>query len=195
MQTASEVSGNTPADKSATEAGADTITTRTGSVVRIPPRRPRFTSGPKLHGNRFKGAEYHRNHWFADIPSGITKDMAMEPTYWAHHASHIKPMDRIEAFCEDGSWEALFRVMYVDKIGVELRVIYENQYDSPNVTKSPLTEYDVKWKGPAMNWLVFNKALGDKNGKIKDRFVTEKDADAYVIKLKESGTGRIVSEG
>ena len=108
----------------------------------------------KLHFGKVEAAVKMRNHWFATIPAGTVLETILEPAYWAHYArDRIRPMDLIEAFCEDGSWEALLRVMYVGKIEVNLSIISRVQHDQP-VNDADADIYYIKWVSPSVKYAV-----------------------------------------
>ena len=86
-------------------------------------------------------------------------------------------MDLIEAFCEDGSWEAMFRVMFVGANEIRLSTLSIVEHEDP-ADVAPLSEdYDVTWKGPVAKYAVVNK----QNGMIiKDRLYPKSEAVAFL---------------
>lgn len=130
-----------------------------------------------LQENRLREREHARRDWFADIPANTMLDDILKPAYWKHHVRVLRPMDRIEAFCEDGSWEADLRVMFVGQAEVKVAVIHKVSYHE-TVDEMPLSDsYDVKWKGPAAKFAVVNKATGEL---IKDRLYPRDAAISYL---------------
>lgn len=141
--------------------------------------RPRSISGPRLHMGRITEAVHQRNHWFADIPAGVSMETVMRTDYLAHHAQFLKPLDKIEAFCEDGSWEAMFRVMFVSVAEVKLSTIYSKQHDLGDAEQVQSDLHEIKWKGPAMKFAVVHKATGEV---IQDHLYPKAEAMNYLRK-------------
>ncbi|HDZ73697.1 MAG TPA: hypothetical protein ENH55_13210 [Aurantimonas coralicida] len=131
----------------------------------------------RLHFGRLKEAEHARRTLFADIPAGTEIATILEPGYWAHHTASIRPMDLIEAFCEDGSWEALLRVMFVGRVEVRVSPIHVVQHEQADVADLTSDLYVVKWRGPGAKWGVLNRDTGEV---IKDRFYPKSQAVAYL---------------
>lgn len=131
----------------------------------------------RLHFGRLQEAEQARRHHFADIPAGGKVDDLLDPKYWRHHVKVIRPLDLIEAFCEDGSWEAMFRVMFVGANEIRLSTLSIVEHEDP-ADVAPLSEdYDVTWKGPVAKYAVVNK----QNGMIiKDRLYPKSEAVAFL---------------
>ena len=154
-------------------------TQKTGNSGNVKVFRPRSTSGPRLHMGRITEAVHQRNHWFADIPAGVTMETIMRPDYWAHHAQFLRPLDQIEAFCEDGSWEALFRVMFVSVAEVKLSIIYSVEHDSSDEEEVASDLHEIKWKGPALKFCVVHKGTKEV---IKDHLYPKQEAMAYLRK-------------
>ena len=118
---------------------------------------------PKLHFGRLKEVNYARRELFAEVPAGTKLETIQEPSYWAHYTSEIRPMDLIEVFCEDASWEASFRVMFVSAVDVKMKLRWHVEYDRDEiaemaeaaVAEAPKREsYAVKWKGPAKKFTI-----------------------------------------
>ena len=131
----------------------------------------------KLHGERLQLLENSYRTWSADIPSGTTLETVTQPYFWVHHARLIRPKDMIIAFCEDGSWEADLRVMFVSptevKVGVKLYV----QYDSETVEELPSDLHEVAWKGPGLKFCVVHKKTG---AIVRDRLYPKSEAIAFL---------------
>ena len=131
----------------------------------------------KLHMGRVNEVGHKRRALFADIPAGTNIEALMEPSYWAHHARDIRPLDLIEAFCEDGSWEALFRVMFVSNAEVRLSPIYEVRHEKENRVSPDGASHVVMWKGPAMKFAVIQT---DTKAIIKSGFYPRSEAEDFL---------------
>lgn len=135
------------------------------------------TSKPKLQFGRLGLAQSHRRELFADIPAGSTLETILEPSYWAHHAHEIKPLDIIEAFCEDGSWEARLRVMFVANGEVKLSLMSKVDHAATAVAAPADTPYEIKWISPTKKYAVRRK---DNHTVIADGLYPESAAHEYL---------------
>ena len=134
-------------------------------------------SQSKLHFGRLKEIEHVRRDWFMDVPAGVVLDDVLKPGYLAHYTKTLRPLDRIEAFCEDGSWEAMLRVMFVGQVEVKTRVISVlNTVETDNV--APLSDaYDIIWRGPVLRFCLISTVSREI---IKDRLYQRAEAIQYL---------------
>ena len=130
-----------------------------------------------INGSRFKEAGFVRQHYVADIPSGVDLKTVLTSDYWKHVAPQLRPLDLIEAINEDGSWEAMLRVMYASPTEVKLDVIFkrERAVEAPTADKD--SAYRIAWISPGAKFGVFNK---DGNVPIKDHLYPKSAAYDYV---------------
>jgi hypothetical protein len=133
----------------------------------------------KLHFGRLKEVEHVRREWFMDVPAGIMLDDVLKPGYLVNFTKNLRPLDRIEAFCEDGSWEAMLRVMFVGQTEVKTRVIYRLDTSEPGDDNvAPLSEtYDIIWRGPVLRFCVINTVTREI---IKDHLYPRAEAMQYL---------------
>jgi hypothetical protein len=75
---------------------------------------------PKLMPGRMKNAEADRQCLHVDVPAGTDLETVMEPLWWGNYARAARPKDIIEVFCDDGTWEARFRVLFVSNQEIRL---------------------------------------------------------------------------
>ncbi|KKM04207.1 hypothetical protein LCGC14_1766540, partial [marine sediment metagenome] len=136
----------------------------------------------RLHFGRLKQTSAaHKDH-FADIPAGVDFKTALQPSFWAHHVRDLRPLDTIEMFCEDGSWEALCRVMYVGEAEANLKKVYYVEHGATEEV-SASEAYEVKWKGPGAQFCVVRKEDGKV---IQDKLYPKDKAQAYLANYLKS---------
>jgi hypothetical protein len=133
------------------------------------------TQAEKLPFGKLKEASFQRREFCASVPANSKSDVVLNPAYWAHHVKVLMPNDKIEAFCEDGTWEGLYRVMYVGEVEVTLSPIYVVEHEKRDVEEESL--YYVKWISPTRLFGVFRK---DSNEKIADGFRPKARAYDYI---------------
>ena len=145
--------------------------------------RFKFKQDPRPQASRLKERQYAYNEWFAELPPGATIEQVMEPDYWAHLAMLIRPLDTMEVFSEDGTWEALFRVMFVGPNEVKLSTLRVVEHEKVVGTASLSDVYDIIYKSAITKWAVVNK----QNGMIiKDKFFPRSEAVAFLRKHLET---------
>lgn len=131
----------------------------------------------KLHYGRLQRYAAACNVWFADVPSGTTPEKMLDPDYWANFVvAELRPRDEILCFCEDGTWEASYRVMFVGKAEASLSLIRLTYHDETAAQVESDT-YAVIWRGPTARWSVVLKGTGEV---VKDRLYPESAAHAYL---------------
>lgn len=115
-----------------------------------------------LHFGRLQEVVHARRELFAKVPAGTSLETVLEPTYWKHYTRDIRALDIIEVFCEDGSWEASLRVMFVatNEVRVKLRS-HVPLDDDVETAEEPTETYKTKWKGPALKWAVVHADTGE----------------------------------
>ena len=113
---------------------------------------------PVIMPARFGLAESKRNDWIADIPSGVTLEDVMEPSYWAHVGEQMQPLDHIEVRAEDGSWIAYLLVKMCErnyaKVALDRIVKLEVSAEAPVES----IKHKVEWKGPHHRFVVIRTA-------------------------------------
>ena len=139
-------------------------------------RIPLQADGP-LHFGRLKLAASARVERFADLPAGVRPERLMDPAFWKHFAREIQPNDKIEAVCEDGSWEGLYRVMFVSQNEVRISPIYVKEHDTGDQAEVESDLYEIVWKGPGAKFAVVRK---DNGAVIKDRLHPKSQALAFL---------------
>lgn len=130
---------------------------------------------PKLHYGRLVQSEHAYRPMVARIPAGLNIKDVEHPEFWAHYARDLKALDTIECICDDGLWEALFRVMFVSKVEVKLSLIYKAVHETVDAFDCE-THY-VKYISPSVRYGVFTK---NTNEKVKDNLETPSAAYAFL---------------
>lgn len=141
---------------------------------------------PRLHFGRLKEAPHARREMFAEVPSGTNPEDLLNPAYWAHYAADLRTMDIIEVFCEDGLWEASYRVMFSGEGQVRLsqRLLVSHDQLNTDEIEELSDKYFVKFRGPAVRWSVLRKSSdGSPDEVIRDRFQEKRDALQYMKTL------------
>lgn len=115
----------------------------------------------KLQYGNLQLANSARTVYQASIPGGVSEADMLEPAFWAHHIKVLRPMDIIEAFCEDGSWEGSYRVMFVGAAEIRIARRWHIRHDADEAPDITGDMYEIKWMGPAIQFAVRRIDTGD----------------------------------
>lgn len=125
--------------------------------------------------NRFGLLEEKQNHYRIEAKINVTKEMALDPTFYEHIAQRLQQTDVITILREDIAWK--LQVIVLD-CGHNWATVAEEQfydYGGEHVPSDPLpSRYAVQWAGTANKWRVtFDKKV------IKDGFATKEIAHRF----------------
>ena len=97
-----------------------------------------------------------RSKWFIVVPPSSKVEELLVPEYWRNHGEMLKPMDKIEAATEDGTWYAEFIVIGSDRLWAKVKqVLYVPlEEDMKDLPATDDQNHEVKWKGPLLKWAV-----------------------------------------
>lgn len=136
----------------------------------------------KIHPSRFKPADTARNIWVIVPEAAVKYEDILDPTYWAHIAARLRPMDRIEVFAEDGSYWA--ELLVISAVRLSAKVIeLRKQELSPSDASAGANDFVVQWKGPHHKHAVVR--LKDKQA-LQTGFETKEDAMAWLASNSKS---------
>lgn len=135
---------------------------------------------PKLMPGRMKNAEADRQCLHVDVPAGTTLETVMEPLWWGNYARAARPKDIIEVFCDDGTWEARFRVLFVSNQEIRLGKVYYVEYETPDVEEEK--GFTLKWLSPSAKYAVISPT-GDI---VKDHLYPKAEAAKYMQRHMEN---------
>ncbi len=127
------------------------------SATIVPLDRP-----TRLRNGALTTIEHSRRELFADVAAGVTFEQVLDSMYFGHFLRMIRPLDVIECFCEDGSWEAKVRVMFVGDVEVITSPIYYVQHDAIDPKDLQDDVFEVQWISPSLKWAVVHKATGER---------------------------------
>ena len=138
----------------------------------------------KLHATRFQLAEAARNVYSAVLEIGTTLDDLKEPAFWSHIAGpkHLRPMDRIEAMPEDGTYWAELLVLNAGPMFAKIHVM--RHYEIGEVGTSSMSDaFATAWKGPMRQYAVVR--VKD-NAIMRDKFASKEAALGWLAENAKS---------
>lgn len=134
----------------------------------------------RIKESQFMPAETRRVVYFAAPEAGTHPDALLDPAYWTHVARKLRPLYRIEAVCEDGSWVQELIVLHVRDNEARVARLSKVHLDVVDPDKMESDVYEVKWSGPVDKFRVMRKKDG---AIIKGGFSTKVDAVAFLATL------------
>jgi len=103
-------------------------------------------------------AEDKRHDFVVDIPPTVQRDEIFVPSYWAHVADQMQPMDHIEARWEDGSKIIYLVVQMCERNYAKVKLLNEVLFDDDVAVPVGSEKHKVEFKGPRMQWCVVRLA-------------------------------------
>lgn len=136
---------------------------------------------PQLDAQDFSLAEHVRNVFRAEVGEGITRKDIINPSFWAHIGTKVRPYDEITVIRRDGTLYA--RVIVLQSERTWARVYVTDWHDlttrdvalsqtegvampkpdelqSPQVALDPAKVFELKFKGMRMKWCVIRQHDG-----------------------------------
>ena len=119
---------------------------------------------------RMQLAEYQRQEWVCNVPPEITREDVLNPAFWSHMASLMKPYDHIEVRQEDGSWLSQLIVLQSDRLWAKVFEMRFVEFKTEALKIEAPTKHKVEWKGPQHKWAVIRLSDSEmlKSGMEKD---------------------------
>ena len=118
------------------------------------------TQAPKVEkvllDSRFGLAETKRNQWFATVPETVTPEDLLEPSYWAHVARTLRPLDEIIVTIDSCSWRVVLLVEDAWHNGARVIELSRNALAATTDAEND-QGLRVQWRGPHSKFCVVRK--------------------------------------
>lgn len=145
---------------------------------------------PQLSPTAFRQAEYQYQQYAAVVERGVTPQDALNPAFWAFHATKLKPWDEITIHAEDGTWYGKYvvldssrtwtRVFPLQVVRLTSADVAETQAVIQNEKESPASPtYTPKFRGPKGKWSVVR--ISD-NALMTEGLPSKEDAHEWILK-------------
>ncbi len=141
---------------------------------------------PVLMPDRFGLVGQKQNVFVVDLPMTVTLDEALQPSYWAHVAEQLTPLDEIKVRAEDGSFVAYLIVGWCGRNYAH--VVLDHKVVISSVKEAPTSsvQHRVEWKGAHLKYCVIRNS----DSKIlREGERTQDDASRW-LREHEAGAGR-----
>jgi hypothetical protein len=110
----------------------------------------------QLSPMRFQSSEYVNHRWNVVPEIGTPFEALLDPGYWAHCASNLRPGDTIEVRPEDGAYFATLFVRDASRLEARVIKIIGPIFMHEQVPDD-VGELELKWRGPH-KWCVLRGA-------------------------------------
>ncbi len=110
---------------------------------------------------RFALAEHARAVYFATVEQHITPENVLQPGFWRHIASQLKPYDEVVVANDDCSWR--MQLVVADAWHNGARLVELSRADMAGKEEEDLSLGDdlrVRWRGPVNKWCVVRTSDG-----------------------------------
>ena len=114
----------------------------------------------QLNPTRMKEGQYERTVWVITAHENTEPEDLVDPAYWSHVASKLRPWDRIEARANDGTWYAEFLILEAGRNWARAVMLTVHKLTNSDVALSQATAqspYEVSYRGPHDKWSVIRK--------------------------------------
>ena len=88
--------------------------------------------------------EYASTRHNARIPAGVQPSALMDPGFWAHHATTMRPMDEIRAQAEDGTWVGYYLVLDTSRVWARVHELSLHRLTTKDVSITQASEGEIK---------------------------------------------------
>lgn len=145
--------------------------TEPNSPVPIKKRPAALTPG------RIRPAEaVYRSH-FVLVEAGTDRATIFEPTFWAHVAAKLRPLDRLEIMDDEGSWLTMLIVRAVGRQEAVVTELWSANLSGAAAATHVSVEFEAKWRGHKYKWSAVR--LSDK-AVMREDMETREEAEAYI---------------
>lgn len=146
----------------------DGTQTRSGAVVGTGPdedgpvpAKPISIPAPAvkpIDRDRVQLVEFRRQTHVAYIPNNVTPEDIQKPSYWINLQHHLKPLDHIEAYADNGMFYVELLVRSVSFNTIDVTVLLEKELDKVDPSFQPPSEYSIEHGGLYEQWRVLRGA-------------------------------------
>lgn len=138
----------------------------------------------QLNPARLAQGEYVRTVHVATAEQGTAEEDLINPAYWAHVASKMRPWDRIEVRSDDGTFYAELLVLDSSRTWARVKLLKFLPLTSADVSQTQADdEYEIKFRGPVLRWSVVRRL---DNAVIKEAMQNKDEAAAFLAQYQRT---------
>jgi hypothetical protein len=114
-----------------------------------------MTDAPALRLPRFQLAESQRSQFFATVEENIKPEDLLEPGFWRHVVSQLRPYDEVTVAIDSCAWRVVLLVADVWHDGVRMVELSRHEMmGESEEDQSVGHDLRVRWRGPVAKWAV-----------------------------------------
>lgn len=104
--------------------------------------------------------EHRVTYWHHTVPAETTPDDLLNPEFWTHVATNLRPHSRIMVDREDGAWTATLFVRSATRLSAVVAVEHFVEFGGRQAHPSEpgADDYEIGWGGPAHKHRVIRKS-------------------------------------
>lgn len=124
-------------------------------------------------------------HYMFVIPVGTPLSAVMSSEYWVHVRNRMKLYDLVEAIAADGTYEAKFRIVALNKITgtIKFRLLSEWHDAEPEaILPAAATKFKARWVVGNRTWAIDEIATGKC---VIEGLSSKADAEAEALRLDQ----------
>lgn len=129
-----------------------------------------------LTPGRFKPAESAFRTYFVLVEGATTRETVLHPSFWAHVASKLRVLDRIEVMDDHSTWIMSLLVRSVGRQEVLVTELWSKELVPASAAVIP-SEFEVRHRGNNYKWSVIR--LADK-AVLKEFCQTREEAETWL---------------
>lgn len=131
----------------------------------------------------FQQTEAAQSFFTVTAPAGTVREDLLDPGFWVHVASRLRPMCEINVIAQDCSWYAKLICLYSQGREVQIRELGYWPLDVVEQRGAETDAFTVQWAGPVHQWRVVRKADGVVMHK---GFKTRNEAAAWMFRMPQA---------
>jgi len=87
--------------------------------------------------------DYISSRWDVKVLQSVKPKDILEPSFWAHEAMKLKPLDEVRVHCEDGTWLGYYIVLDCSRTWAKVQMLSMHQLTSADVSQTQASIEDV----------------------------------------------------
>lgn len=123
-------------------------------------------------------------HYLFIVPTGVPLSAVMHADYWVHVRRRMKEYDIIEVVSQDGTYEARFRITFINHITgmMKFRLLSEwhPEGQAEPIVPAANSRFEAKWIVGKRSFCVYEKVTGNM---VAEGFSSKEEAEAEALRL------------
>lgn len=109
-----------------------------------------------LRPHLLREADYARRVYHVVLEANTALDDVLDPNFWIHNTSRLKPLQKIEILAHDGSWYAELMVRSVSRASAKVSVIVHKVFEDVTAQTGDIGDHIIKHQA-TRGWYAQNR--------------------------------------